>query len=156
MEHMKESKEQANEFRNAVNDRLRSIGNHFAQVMTPLCESYRLTPMQLRVLDEVSQTGPVSIGVLSESVGVVIANLSVLCKRLEKLGYVTRMRNPEDERVVLIELTRLGGEIIDDLQEKIEGAFHTMFDTLSNDEMAGILTSLDTLDRLTGRFDQEE
>lgn len=48
--------------------------------------------------------------------------LTPVLKKLENMGYVTRSRNPEDERVVIVEITPEG----QDLREKAEKVPYAM------------------------------
>lgn len=143
------------DFRNEIMDRLRSIGNNLSQTLTPFCEKWGITPVLLRILDEVSQIGPVSVGGLSNGVGVVLTNLSSCCKKLERLGYVSRTRDSQDERVVLIALTERGKKLIDDIHADIEDTFQEFFESLDEGEKEELLVQLARLDGLTTKLRAE-
>ncbi len=141
--------EQVSGFKNEIMDRLRSIGNNLSQTLTPICEKWGITPILLRILDEVSQIGPVSIGNLSNSLGIVLTNLSASCKKLEHMGYVSRTRNPEDERVVLIALTGYGARFLKDVHADIEDTFKALFESLDCEQKNEMFDQLKRLDELT-------
>jgi DNA-binding MarR family transcriptional regulator len=143
---------QVSGFKNEIMDRLRSIGGNLSQILTPFCAKWGITPVLLRVLDEISQIGPVSIGNLASRVGIVLTNLSSCCKKLERLGYVSRTRSSEDERVVLIALTRQGEKLVEDIHADIEDAFRMFFESLDKGEEEEMLIQLARLDELTTRL----
>ena len=73
-----------------------------------------ITTLQLKMLITLyANKEPVSIGNLGKAIGVTGGNISNICKKLEKLGFVTRVRSEEDERVVNVELTQKGRDAAD-------------------------------------------
>jgi len=61
-----------------------------------------ITPEQYWLLKRVNRVGPISVGRLSQELGLTSASVTVACKRLGKAGLVRRERQPEtaDERVL--------------------------------------------------------
>jgi DNA-binding MarR family transcriptional regulator len=58
-----------------------------------------------RCLDIVDQRGRVSAGELAQASGLSTGAITTLIDRLERVGYVRRVRDTEDRRRVLVELT---------------------------------------------------
>jgi DNA-binding MarR family transcriptional regulator len=56
------------------------------------------------------ETGPQTIGQLGAYLYISDSNASEMAGQLENLGYVTRTRSEEDNRVVLADLTEAGRE----------------------------------------------
>lgn len=79
-----------------------------------------ITPEQYWLLKRVNRVGPISVGRLSQELGLTSASVTVACKRLEKAGLVRRERQPEsvDERVVLVSLTTRGLEQLEAWQDE--------------------------------------
>lgn len=74
----------------------------------PVLEPLGLTHPQYLVMLALWEHGSVSVRDLSEMLQLDPATLSPLLKRLEAAGYVTRERNPHDERALAVELTPEG------------------------------------------------
>jgi len=74
----------------------------------PLLEPLGLTYPQYLALLVLWEVDKVSVRQLGERLSLDSATLTPLLKRLEKRGLVTRSREPEDERVVRIVLTKAG------------------------------------------------
>ena len=68
-----------------------------------------LNPTDLRCLDWLAD-GPKSAGELSVGTGLSSAATTTLIDRLERKGYVQRVRDPGDRRRVLVEMTPEGAE----------------------------------------------
>lgn len=107
----------AAEFKNIMLDYTRKIMESMNTVFSPICESCGLTRMQARILMELNQYGSHTIGSLGESICVAGANISAMCKKLEGMGLVERVRNRDDERVVQVLLTSLGKETVSEIDE---------------------------------------
>src|SRR5690554_7002728 len=93
------------EFKKVIWEYTRKINENTNKSFNPIFEEHGLTMLQARVLMELYYYGSNSIGNLAESIYVAGANISTICKRLEKEGLVERTRNQEDERIVMVVLT---------------------------------------------------
>jgi MarR family transcriptional regulator, organic hydroperoxide resistance regulator len=100
------------EFKNIVWDYTRKIDENMNITLNSMGNKYGLTTMQLRILMELFQKGSKTIGSLAEDICIAGANISTMCKKLEKLGFVERNRAKEDERIVRIKLTEIGRQTI--------------------------------------------
>lgn len=80
-------------------------------VYRPLLEPLQLTHPQYLVMLALWERSPRSVKDISASLRLDPATLSPLLKRLEALGYVTRRRSAEDERLLAVELTATGREL---------------------------------------------
>ncbi len=74
----------------------------------PFLEPMGLTHPQYLVLLALWQQEPLSVRRLSELVSLEPATMSSMLKRLEAVGYVTRQRDPQDERTLNVALSSSG------------------------------------------------
>lgn len=74
-------------------------------------EPLKLTHPQYLVMLALWEHGSLSLSKLGELLMLEAATLSPMVKRLERVGYVRRTRNPDDERQLAIELTDAGHEL---------------------------------------------
>ena len=80
-------------------------------IYRPLLEPMGLTHPQYLVMLALWQHAPLSVRRLSELLQLDPGTLSPLLKRLEAVGYVTRRRDPADERSLAVTLTDRGREL---------------------------------------------
>jgi DNA-binding MarR family transcriptional regulator len=80
-------------------------------VYRPLLEPMGLTHPQYLVMLALWEQSPRSVKDISGELLLDSATLSPLLKRLESAGYLTRVRNPSDERQLQVELTREGRQL---------------------------------------------
>jgi DNA-binding MarR family transcriptional regulator len=77
----------------------------------PLLEPMGLTHPQYLVMLALWEESPLSVKQLSNLLQLDPGTLSPLLKRLEAAGYLTRARDPRDERSLAVELTATGREL---------------------------------------------
>jgi DNA-binding MarR family transcriptional regulator len=80
-------------------------------VYRPLLEPMRLTHPQYLVMLALWQHEPLTVTELASSLQLDPATLSPLLKRLETTGYISRRRDPSDERNLQLTLTPEGREL---------------------------------------------
>src|SRR5688500_15387315 len=83
----------------------------------PLLEPMGLTHPQYLVMLALCEREPRSVKDLSSTLQLDSATLSPLLKRLESVGYVTRRRSADDERLLVVELTGTGRALRDDAEK---------------------------------------
>lgn len=88
-----------------------SVGLAFNRLYKPLLDALNLTYPQYLVMMALWQQDGQLVGELAERLFLESSTLTPLLKRLENAGYVTRQRNPADERQVQVRLTETGREL---------------------------------------------
>ena len=97
------------EFNNTIFSMIREISHKIDLLLQETANKLDLTPLQLKIIIALySSDEDVSIGNLGKTIGVTGGNISNICKKLEKKGFVNRIRSEEDERVVNVRLTETG------------------------------------------------
>jgi MarR family transcriptional regulator, organic hydroperoxide resistance regulator len=85
-----------------------STGLAFNRVYKPVLEELGLTYPQYLVLELLAQRGDRTVGELGEALFLESSTLTPLLKRMESAGLLARERDPNDERVVRVSLTKKG------------------------------------------------
>ncbi len=93
-----------------------------------------MTPEQYWLLRVLSRTGPLSIGELANELGIAMSSATSACKRLEKVGLLTRERRVEDERIVQVALTEQGRAQIDLWRQRKREALTQLLKVLDEHE----------------------
>lgn len=87
---------------------LYGAANRMVRLHKPFLEPLGLTFPQYLVILELLDGAPVSVGVLGNQLGMDTGTITPLVKRIEAAGFVTRTRDPDDERRVMVDLTPAG------------------------------------------------
>ena len=106
--------------------------------------AYGLTPSQFDILTVLSDEGAIPLNRLSERLCCACSNVTGLVDRLERDGLVNRERSSEDRRVILLDLTDKGREILKSVP--VGGCCGMRFDgILDKDEEAELRRILEKL-----------
>jgi MarR family transcriptional regulator, organic hydroperoxide resistance regulator len=102
---------------------LYAAGNHMTRLFVPFLRKLGVTYPQYLVLVVLWERGPQFVGELIGALSMDFGTLSPMLKRIEAKGLVTRTRQPNDERRVLIELTPKG-QALKKRTEQMLGEFY--------------------------------
>ncbi|MCP4606830.1 MAG: MarR family transcriptional regulator [Proteobacteria bacterium] len=97
---------------------------------------------QYKVLSVIHNHGPISVGNLGRLVGSAQSTTSEMVARLTKADLVTKVRGPYDGRVVMVELTEQGRQLMRRRRKRVREAYQSLFSRLMNDEKESFVTSL--------------
>ena len=90
----------------AVGLELRLFGTEIDALDARAAERFALNRSDLRCLDVLSHSGPLSPTALASAVGMSTGGVSISLGRLERSGYIRRTMDRNDRRRVTVELTR--------------------------------------------------
>jgi DNA-binding MarR family transcriptional regulator len=82
--------------------RSQSATDRFDQAVA---DAIGLNRTDMRCLDVIQREGPVSAGRLADETGLTTGAITTVLDRLERAGYARRVRDADDRRRVLVELT---------------------------------------------------
>lgn len=98
---------------NQITETIREMGVVMTVLNLRAGEQVGLRDVELKALDVLMRDGAMSAKALGQRLGIHPATMTGILDKLEKSGWVTRERSPEDRRVVLIEPVRERvGEIV--------------------------------------------
>jgi MarR family transcriptional regulator, organic hydroperoxide resistance regulator len=128
---------------------LYSAANRMVRLHKPILEPLGLTFSQYLVILELLDGGPRSVGSLGAALDMDTGTITPLVKRLEAAGRLTRTRDPEDERRVVVDLTP-GGRSLDvsvrRVTEQIQSACQ-----LTDDDLDDLRRTLGALAQPSGK-----
>lgn len=104
-----------------------------------------LTVPQIMVIKTLSKNKRLKVSEISKEISLVNSTVSGIIDRLEKQDIVKRVRSEKDRRIVYIELSNNGDEIIKKYRHIINNFFNNIFSSSSEKEIETILTGLQTL-----------
>lgn len=141
------------EFNNTIFSMIREISHKIDLLLQDTANSLDLTPLQLKIIIALySANEDVSIGNLGKAIGVTGGNISNICKKLEKKGFVDRIRSEEDERVVNVRLTETGIAASKELGEYFYKIREEFPDDAVDVNLETIVEELNELDVLLDKY----
>jgi len=106
---------------------------------------------QYKVISVIHNQGPISVGNLGRLVGSAQSTTSEMVARLTKSGLVSKVRGPYDGRVVMVELTDQGRQLMRRRRKRVRDGYQTLFSKLSAAERDSFVDSLRTIEGLLAR-----
>lgn len=122
---------------------LYGAANRMVRMHKPFLEPLGLTFPQYLVILELLDAAPLSVGSLGGRLDMDTGTITPLVKRLEAAGLVTRTRDPNDERRVMVDLTSRGRGLATEVRgitQKIKSACQ-----LTDEGVDDLRRSLETL-----------
>jgi DNA-binding MarR family transcriptional regulator len=142
---------------------LRRIFKALQNYSHEVSNEYGITGPQLWVLKTVFKNGGLPLGELSQKMYLHPSTVTGVVDRLEKKGYVSRDRDPEDRRVVMVQLTPKGKRLAKRAPNPVQGKMIHGLRQLRKEKLEFIHESVQTLMeimeaqnlKVTFFFDQE-
>lgn len=135
-------------FKNKVFYDFRKITEKIGKIFSPIGEKYGFTMLQLMILFELFHHNCHTVGSLASNICMAEGNLSVMCKKLEQRGFVRRVRNRDDERVVQVMLSDMGEKTILEIELYLNQRFEEELSLLDESSHEEIIKGLDKLNIL--------
>ncbi len=142
------------EFKTSLFDLLRSINDSMNSISKPDYGAYGLTTIQARILMEVYICQKFTIGELGKLMMMSSGNISNLCKKIEKQGFIKRVRDKDDERVVKVILTEEGINTIEKIMSDLTKKYLPVVSSVSQEDFQKIIDGLKMLDSLFKKIQQ--
>ena len=124
----------------------RCVAYALADVLRAVCveqeKAYVVTPPQWGVIALLHRNGAMTVGTISQMRGVDAPTVTGIIKRLEQNGLVERQHDREDRRVVKVQLTSEGENILRILTPAVEAFNQHMLQGLSEAEQRTLLENL--------------
>ena len=94
----------------------------------------------LNVIILLEANGPMPMGRVADALDISVASATGIVDRMEARGLVERRRDAEDRRVVLVVPAAGAKAILGDIDTRRRQALTKILDTLTDDELSGLLT----------------
>ncbi len=102
----------------------------------------KMTIAQLKSLFFIADKGKTNFKKLADALGVTPPNITGIIDRLVEQGLVSRTENTEDRRIMLLQMTEKGQELIHKLHENRFQKMNSLMINMSEDEIKAMLTGL--------------
>jgi DNA-binding MarR family transcriptional regulator len=106
-----------------------------------LSDRAELSASAAYVMNRVCREGPIRLTTLAAKEGVSQPSMTQLVQRLERLGVVTRLPDPDDGRAALIGITEHGRKLLDDRKRLRRERLTELLTTLTSEEEAALWLS---------------
>jgi DNA-binding MarR family transcriptional regulator len=102
----------------------------------------KMTIAQLKSLFFISAKGKTNFKKLADALEVTPPNITGIIDRLVEQGLVSRTENSEDRRIMLLQMTEKGQELVNHLHENKFQKMRNVMINMSEDELKAMMTGL--------------
>jgi len=110
-----------------------------------LVKQVGMTGPQLVILQEIARLGTVSVGEVAKNASLSQGTVTGIMERLEKRGLISRQRNKQDKRRVMVRVSDSGKIILEKAPSVMQEEFLGKFNQLQEWERTMILSALQRL-----------
>ena len=132
--------------------RIHQLGAQLARVCNAMFRQYGIDLVSSRIMVLVLELGPSRAGTIVDAMMLPQSTISYQLQRLEKLGYLERSRQDEDQRIVTVTLTPTGRLVADACEKLSFNVYAALVDGMSPEvlqmiggEVTGMLGRLQQL-----------
>lgn len=109
------------------------------RITEPLRHRHDLTQQQLLVLTTLENKPDQRPSHISDKLGILRANFTSICHKLEQRGLVCRKPCEDDRRAYELHLTDAGHALLDELDGEIDTAFKRAIDEMPQETVTGLI-----------------
>ena len=109
---------------------------------------------QLKSLFFIINKGKINFRNLAQDLGVTPANITAVVERLVEQGLVIRLQNPEDRRVIMLQATDKGRNLLTGLMESGRKKFTEILSYVSDEELSSMTQCLSVLLRAVKEYNK--
>ena len=106
-------------------------------------EHFKVGRTDVHIIDTVESRGPITPTELARIVGLTTGGLSIALERLERIGYLRRVRHPDDRRKVMVEVTETIAPLQDKMFAQLGRRMHAILAGYTTEQLATIAEFLD-------------
>jgi len=125
------------------------IGRHIHGIYGP---DFKISRVAWRALLVLANCAPLSAGELAERSGMDPTRVSHAMKELQKRRMISRRIHPEDRRKTILQLTRTGMKVYEQIWPHAKAAEQQALATLTKEEKNTLLTLLTKMESQTNTF----
>ncbi len=110
-------------------------------------QTINISQTQIFTIMTLSEASPCRLNELSQKLGITAPTTTGIVSRLEKLGYVRRIHDKNDRRVVNVDLTPKGKRVAKKLKTTIKGKWEGLLSKLLKKDQANYVRILRKIQR---------
>ncbi|WP_312815689.1 MarR family winged helix-turn-helix transcriptional regulator [Sedimentibacter sp.] len=136
------------EYCNEISELLQIINSKVTKKLNQSFSGQNLTAPSINILLLLNTQGAMRVSDIAATLNMVDSNVSAICSRLEKMKYIERIRQKEDHRVVMINLTQTAIGKMDEINSNLNKFQQDIVKNVSEKDLHQIVVALKKLNNL--------
>lgn len=126
---------------------LRQVNTKMTGAISDMFAPTGITPPQAMILIRIHEQRTLRLSALADQLKMTYSNCSVITQRLERSGFITRIRDHQDQRVVNLALTAKSLKLIEMINKKMSGMESELLEGATLEERQKIYEGLVLLNK---------
>ncbi|MDO5039334.1 MarR family winged helix-turn-helix transcriptional regulator [Clostridium sp.] len=121
---------------------IKEIYSNTVNIISDNLKDSGLTYQQIMVIKLIAHNGQVNISKICDEMSLSKGTVSGIVTRLESLGYINKIKDPNDKRNTYIEFSKKGIEFAKEFKKTINDSFENVFENFTDEELANLKENL--------------
>lgn len=126
----------------------------FARIMTTIVQKFGLTPLSYITLNLIASQENPTVSSIFKALDLNQGNVSSMCKKLESDGFIIRERNKNDERSVVLQITKQGRDALSGIEQTLH-AYFCSNTAIPEKDLHKAAAGIDTLKRIVHSIEEQ-
>lgn len=126
----------------------------FARIMTTIVQKFGLTPLSYITLNLIASQENPTVSSIFKALDLNQGNVSSMCKKLESDGFIIRERNKNDERSVVLQITKQGRDALSGIEQTLH-AYFCGNTAIPEKDLHKAAAGIDTLKRIVHSIEEQ-
>jgi DNA-binding MarR family transcriptional regulator len=127
--------------------------NEFNQKAYDFGSGYCLYPSEIHILNAIAKDEGLNISELGKKIGITKSAVSQVAIKLEKKGMIKKYYSPENNKSILISLTKIGMEVVENFHRSQEEIFFMFIDAFKKTDKEKIIFIQQVFDSIEQNLD---
>lgn len=121
---------------------IKEVYSNTVNIISDNLKESGLTYQQIMVIKLIAHNGRVNISTVCDEMSLSKGTVSGIVTRLESLGYINKIKEPNDKRNTYIEFSEKGLEFAKEFRKTINESFENIFENFTEDELTKLKEDL--------------
>lgn len=126
----------------------------FARIMTEIVQEFGLTPLSSITLNLIANQENPTVSSVFKALDLNQGNVSSMCKKLERDGFIIRQRNKKDERSVVLLITEQGKDALNGIEQMLHAHFCNNT-AVSSKDLQKAAAGIETLKKIVHSIEEQ-
>ena len=118
-----------------------------------IIKGFPMPPSHVKVIFHLAHTGPSSVSQIAKTLYISKPNMTPIIDKLISEDFVTRYEDPNDRRIIRVELTKKANDLFKAQKQKIKDMLQEKVSTLPEEDLIILESSVQNLTKIISKLD---
>ncbi|MCM3004953.1 MarR family winged helix-turn-helix transcriptional regulator [Priestia koreensis] len=130
------------------------VNREFKQALQHMNEHTAISNSGIGIIFKLENEEKMKMNEIADYLGITLGSATSMIDKLEKHDIVERTRSKEDRRIVSVQLTERGREVLEKIRQYFTDEAKTIFHSLPEDQIANMLGTVEQISNYLNDYNQ--